>query len=168
MNTVNGNPQLHNPKDPVSGFAGIPRNMTGIAEHMLRGGYETSMFGKWDAGMATPDHTPRGRGYQTSLNYYHHVNDAWTSVAWSDKTCAGQDIIDLWATDGPATGVNNAASANCTQENQTGCVYEDQLFTDRVMSAIQHVNHTLYITPRPLSKMVPKHLDLRRVFHPKQ
>ena len=35
------------------------------------------MYGKWDAGMATPQHIPRGRGYQHSLVYYHHVNDAW-------------------------------------------------------------------------------------------
>ena len=26
--------------------------------------------GKWDAGMATPKHTPQGRGYETSLNYF--------------------------------------------------------------------------------------------------
>ena len=29
VNTQNGAPQLHNPADTVSGFAGIPRNMTG-------------------------------------------------------------------------------------------------------------------------------------------
>ena len=27
------------------------------------------MAGKWDAGMATPDHTPHGRGYQSELTY---------------------------------------------------------------------------------------------------
>ena len=41
-------------------------------------GYRTAMFGKWDTGMATPDHTPRGRGYQRALNYYHHCNDYWS------------------------------------------------------------------------------------------
>ena len=51
--------------------------MTGIAEHMLRAGYSTHMYGKWDAGMATYEHTPLGRGYQESLVYFHHVNDAW-------------------------------------------------------------------------------------------
>ena len=34
--------------------------------------------GKWDAGMATPDHTPRGRGYHSALNYFHHCNDYWS------------------------------------------------------------------------------------------
>ena len=31
-------------------------------QHMLRAGYETHMYGKWDCGMATPDHIPLGRG----------------------------------------------------------------------------------------------------------
>eukprot|EP00409_Alexandrium_fundyense_P001372 CAMPEP_0185912204 /NCGR_PEP_ID=MMETSP0196C-20130402/37363_1 /TAXON_ID=2932 /ORGANISM="Alexandrium fundyense, Strain CCMP1719" /LENGTH=45 /DNA_ID= /DNA_START= /DNA_END= /DNA_ORIENTATION= len=42
--------QVHNPSDPISGFAEVPRNMTGIAEHLSRAGYETHMYGKWHAG----------------------------------------------------------------------------------------------------------------------
>ena len=34
--------------------------------------------GKWDAGMATPKHTPQGRGYETSLNYFGHGNWMYT------------------------------------------------------------------------------------------
>jgi len=30
-----------------------------------------------DAGMATFDHTPLGRGYDSSLHYFHHANDYW-------------------------------------------------------------------------------------------
>jgi arylsulfatase I/J len=47
--------------------------MTGIATKMKAAGYATHMAGKWDAGMATQDHTPQGRGYDTSLNYFHHA-----------------------------------------------------------------------------------------------
>ena len=32
---------MYNPKDPVSGYAGIPRNMTGIASKMKEAGYAT-------------------------------------------------------------------------------------------------------------------------------
>ena len=46
VNTVNGAPDLRNPANPDTGWAGIPRNMTGIAEHMLRAGYSTHMYGK--------------------------------------------------------------------------------------------------------------------------
>jgi arylsulfatase A-like enzyme len=59
---------------------GIPRNMTGMATKLASAGYATHMVGKWDAGMATPDHTPYGRGYRTSLNYFNHCNDYWTST----------------------------------------------------------------------------------------
>jgi hypothetical protein len=62
----------------MSGFAAIPRNMTGMATKMAAAGYKTAAFGKWDAGMATPDHTPHGRGYMTALNYFHHCNDYWS------------------------------------------------------------------------------------------
>jgi hypothetical protein len=34
----------------------------------------THYTGKWDCGMATEAHTPRGRGYDTSLFYFHHDN----------------------------------------------------------------------------------------------
>ena len=42
---------------------------------MQRAGYATHFAGKWDVGMATPDHTPAGRGYQSSLSYFHHSGD---------------------------------------------------------------------------------------------
>ena len=35
-----------NPADPVSGFSGIPRNMTGIAEKLAGAGYATVATGK--------------------------------------------------------------------------------------------------------------------------
>ena len=75
---------------------------------MQGAGYETHMYGKWDAGMATPEHTPHGRGYEHSLVYYHHTNDAWTMVAWSEKQCSGMDVTDLWMDERPAHGLNNS------------------------------------------------------------
>merc|ERR1719337_791507 len=72
VNPLNAAPDISNPQDPVSGFAAIPRNMTGIASKLAAAGYKTAAFGKWDAGMATPDHTPHGRGYHTALTYFHH------------------------------------------------------------------------------------------------
>ena len=41
VNNKNIDMTAFNPKDPVSGFAGIPRNMTGMAEHLKKGGYST-------------------------------------------------------------------------------------------------------------------------------
>ena len=33
--------------------------------------------GKWDVGLATPEHTPIGRGYESFVGYYAHANDYW-------------------------------------------------------------------------------------------
>ena len=75
VNVQNLGPRNHNPADSVSGYSGIPRNMTGIATLLQTKGYRTHFAGKWDNGMATFDHTPFGRGYDTSLFYFHHMND---------------------------------------------------------------------------------------------
>ena len=40
VNPLNQDPQISNTDDPVSGFAGIPRNMTGIATKMVAAGCE--------------------------------------------------------------------------------------------------------------------------------
>ena len=53
-------PTYYNPKYPASGYQGIPRNMTVIAEKLKEAGYATHQVGKWDAGMATPMHIPSG------------------------------------------------------------------------------------------------------------
>ena len=47
VNPLNVAPDIHNPLDPVSGFAAIPRNMTGIGTKMSAAGYKTFMAGKW-------------------------------------------------------------------------------------------------------------------------
>ena len=75
VNVINAAPEVSNPLDPVAGYAGMARNMTGIAEVMKRGGYKTHFAGKWDVGMATGEHTPVGRGYDTTLHYYDHVRE---------------------------------------------------------------------------------------------
>lgn len=57
LNDPNGN---YNLDDPVSGFSGIPRNMTVIAEKLAGVNYSTIYLGKWHVGLATPQHTPKG------------------------------------------------------------------------------------------------------------
>ena len=77
VNSVNTGVTFWNPEDNVSGFAGIPANMTGLAEKMQHAGYRTHLVGKWDVGMAMPLHTPLGKGYDSWLGYFQHANDYW-------------------------------------------------------------------------------------------
>ena len=124
--------------------------------------------------MATPDHTPKGRGYDrcgacdamsshrpllfarpvhlcsparlsaaSSLHYFHHANDYWSSVAGNCPVPSGGNqtygVVDLWqnanGVEGPARGLNN--TKNCTQAHQDGCKYEDEIFAEGVLSLIE-------------------------------
>lgn len=140
VNVLNSPLSQHNPNDRVGGYMGVPRNMTGIAEKLKSANYSTGMWGKWDSGMAVEAQTPRGRGYDTSLVYLSAANDYWQN-AYINKPCAyptSSDNFtarDLWSNAAPARGINN--SVLCSQANQgSGCVYEDALFTARVLDAI--------------------------------
>mmetsp|Transcript_134114 Transcript_134114/g.267624 ORF Transcript_134114/g.267624 Transcript_134114/m.267624 type:complete len:539 (+) Transcript_134114:63-1679(+) len=124
---ANDHNEAYNPTDPDSGFAGIPRNMTGMAEKMRQGGYRTHMTGKWDAGMATWDHTPMGRGYETWLGYYHHANDYWTQQFTSGGPSGCGPLVDLWNTTGPARHLN-------------GTAYEEEIFTSNTLDVIERHN----------------------------
>jgi len=124
---VNDDPNMVNPKDPVSGFSGIPRNMTGIASKLREAGYRTHATGKWDAGMATWDHTPMGRGYETWFGYYHHANDYWTQQVASSGPVACGPMVDLWNTTGPALDKN-------------GTAYEEEMFTNNTLHILDQHN----------------------------
>ena len=123
VNDLNLAPVNYNPDDPVSGFSAIPRNMTGIAKKMKGAGYATHQVGKWDAGMATPDHTPKGRGFDTSFGYFHHANDYYKETAGD---CNKTSIVDLWEIDRPAHGINGTGPDN----------YEEGLFKERLLSVV--------------------------------
>eukprot|EP01064_Diplonema_japonicum_P010618 TRINITY_DN1785_c0_g1_i1.p1 TRINITY_DN1785_c0_g1~~TRINITY_DN1785_c0_g1_i1.p1 ORF type:complete len:532 (+),score=127.75 TRINITY_DN1785_c0_g1_i1:635-2230(+) len=128
VNVENASPTVSNPADPVGGYAGIPVNMTTLAWKMRQAGYRAHMTGKWDAGMATPMHTPIGRGYESWLGYFHHANDYWTEKLPFQSTgtvdVCGNAFVDLWLNNGPALGMN-------------GTVYEEELFTNNTLNIIR-------------------------------
>ena len=122
VNDVNAH-GIYNPNDPMSGFAGIPRNMTGIAEKLNQAGYVSHMVGKWHAGDATFDHIPTGRGFNSSFGYLRAANDYYNETT---GFCNGTGIVDLWDTMQPAYGVNGTGTDN----------YEEALFHDRALEII--------------------------------
>ena len=142
---------IYNPDDPISGFAGIPRNMTGIAEKLNEAGYISHMVGKWHAGDATFDHIPTGRGFNTSFGYLRAANDYYTEQ--SGQICNGTNIVDLWDTLQPAYGVNGTGTDN----------YEESLFHDQVV----HILRT-HDTSKPLFLYYGAHLIHKPYQVPKQ
>ncbi|CAJ1416890.1 unnamed protein product [Effrenium voratum] len=114
---VHVNPELGN---ACADNTGIPYNMTGLAEKMKQGGYKTHFAGKWDAGMATPAHTPHGRGYDTSLNYFAHHNDYWSQANMGNCCENDQSIIDLWRTDRGAADVNGTDFSEFLYQKELG------------------------------------------------
>ena len=135
VNDENTGVQNYNPKDPISGFGGIPRNMTSIADKLREAGYATHMVGKWHAGMATPDHIPTGRGFDTSFGYFSGVNDYYTQTRLS---CNNTPIVDLWKNYKPAIGDNSTD-------------YEEAMFKRHVMSIIENhdTSHPLFLYYAP-------------------
>ena len=166
VNVQNLDPVYANADDPVAGFAGIPRNMTGLGAVMAGAGYQTHFVGKWDVGMATPDHTPQGRGYGTSLAYFHHLNDYFTQQVFDTANseglseCGAVRPVDLWDGAAPARG-RNGSTPRCAGGQQEycfttddtpatayrecpphpvaegGCAYEDAVFEERVLEIVR-------------------------------
>ena len=122
-------------KSPERPDAGMPRNMTGLAEQLQALGYRTHYVGKWDVGMATSKHIPKGRGYETSLGYFEHKNDYWTQQCAQSACCPSNDsadensdiIFDLWDTDRPARDL-------------VGTDYEEFIFLRRMLQIIDQHN----------------------------
>ena len=167
VNDIDSSQSSYNPKDPVSGYTGIPRNMTVISAKMKEAGYATHQVGKWDAGMATPDHTPKGRGFDSSLNYFHHANDYFTET---EGSCNKTTIVDLWDTDKPASDLNGTGADH----------YEEALFRDRLLQIVSnhdpstplflyyapHIVHMPYQVPDKYLKKFDFIDDkLRQVYH---
>ena len=59
VNTGNDPLTLWNPADPVSGYAGIPINMTAIASKLAGVGYNTIQSGKWHVRNPHPNLRPQ-------------------------------------------------------------------------------------------------------------
>lgn len=85
-----------------------------------------------DAGMATPHHTPAGRGYKSALCYFHHANDYWSQhdpAGGKGAPCAEKIGVDLYDTAQPAWGLNTSIIHHNYRDNQA---YEEVTFHTRL------------------------------------
>lgn len=161
VNQQNVVPEVHNPEDPIGGYQGIPLNMTVFAEKLSMAGYDTSIVGKWDVGMATEGHSPAARGFDSWLGYWHHSNDYWTHT---EEKCSGRDVQDLWAMDQstgrnePATELENGPSCNAKSQGPAPgetCVYEEQVLVNEVL---RQINTHSSSSSKPLYLLYSMHL----------
>ena len=83
--------------------------------------------------MATRAQTPGGRGFTSSLGYFHSENDYFTQRR--AEGCSGKSYVDLWDGDHPARDLNATGPDGG---------YEERIFTDRALRTI--AAHPL---PRP-------------------
>jgi arylsulfatase B len=125
---------------PGSPTCGAPYDMGTIAEKLVEGGMVAHFVGKWDVGMATPTHTPHGRGYNSTLNYFGHGNYQWGMVEWGANKAGresghtpsadGANIRDFYDTDRPAW-----SQANRSRDEG---IYEEMIFRERLYSIVMH------------------------------
>ena len=81
--------------------------------------------------MATPLHTPEGRGYDSVLCYYSHKNDFWTMQ--SDQSSCSPAPIDLWQAN------KSVSPSGSPAYRLNGSMYEEQLFEQRLLRIVaQH------------------------------
>jgi arylsulfatase I/J len=81
--------------------------------------------------MATPFHTPEGRGYDTTLNYFTHKNDFWNMQ--SDQDACQQPVVDLWQAN------KSVSPAGSPAFGLNGTMYEELLFEKRLLRIV--TNH---------------------------
>jgi arylsulfatase I/J len=152
-------PSISNPADTESGWAGIPRSMTGIAKMLQQANYSSYAIGKWDAGMATPQHIPRGRGFSNSLVYFHHENDYFprrqggctVNTSDPDRPTEHLPCVDLWADDAPAHALNASS----------GDTYEEYIFKAEALRVIEShaaASNTNAELPHPLFLFYAAHV----------
>ena len=120
VNIYNDNPSLPG--------QGVPVNMTMLPRKLKQSGYACHFVGKWHIGMASASmQTPRARGFDTSLAYFHSTNNYYdqTNDGVHHSGCgAVPGAVDLYDTDGPAYGLNGSA-------------YEERIFGARAVRLIR-------------------------------
>ena len=131
--------------------SGIPRNMTCIAEKMVAAGYTTHIVGKWDAGMASFEHTPEYRGYNTSLIYFGHLNDYYTKYTINtvcNSIFKKTNFIDFWHSNN-TNKINQSLNYNepfydikFNNKSEYKTMYEEYIFSQNIYQIIDSYNNS--------------------------
>ena len=115
---------------------------------MATAGVRSHVVGKWDAGVASPDHTPEGRGFSSSLVYFEHMVDSFSQRVFPGGTACtlygagGANISDLWDSGAPSRTLN-------------GTAFIEQLHADRIHSILDAASP---LTGAPLFLLYTPHI----------
>ena len=143
----------------------LPLNLRTIADRLSEdGGWKTSAFGKWDAGMTTWGSTPTCRGFQRFNGFYSAASDYWTHMVGP-----GFDYHDDFAIDAGAV-------QHYTTHRITSSVEEwirKVLLENSSVSTFAYVAHEavhgplevpLHYVQGPCEELIPADRPTRRIY----
>lgn len=131
------------------GYNGIPPNFTTLATKLkMDAGYKTHLVGKADGlGMATPQHVPLGRGFDSWVGYYNHANDMWDYSIGMSSTAApppcllNRKIYDLYGPGDHGYYLSDTDANVQNLQSSTGKgVYEEDIFLQRALKVVEEHN----------------------------
>jgi len=103
VNYKNNGAMAWNSTNKVSGYGGVPPNMTLIGTKMKEAGYKTAYSGKWDVGFASLGQMPYYNGFDKFFGYLQHAN-SYCSAKTPFQALGAVDVcqsrfFDLWTQD---------------------------------------------------------------------
>ena len=117
--------------------------------------YSTHYVGKWDVGMATPKHTPYGRGYDTSLNYFEHKNDYYTQQCLQSVCCSTTLLHSNEYTN--QTNTDQSTTPSSTANSATKRKIYDFWDTDKPARELVETDYEEFIFQRRIFEIIDKH-----------
>ena len=104
----------HNDDQRIPG-AGIPVGMTTLPQKLRDGGYSTHHIGKWHVGFASANHTPMGRGFDTSIGYLWAYNGYLHG--WAEEGCEEFPGTVTYPNNANGTIPTPPTTARCTEKS---------------------------------------------------
>lgn len=99
--------------------AAMHPNFTTVADVLRsRAGYSTHQFGKWHLGLAKPEFTPLGRGFDSHLGYLSGSERHFTHMKGAEEcqtgpnNCTATCAVDFWGDSSPGVGFDGMYSVN--------------------------------------------------------
>jgi len=130
VNYKNNGAMAWNATNKVSGYGGVPPNMTLMGTKMKAAGYKTAYTGKWDVGFASLGQMPYYNGFDTFLGYLQHAN-SYCSTKTPFQALGAVDVCqsrfyDFWEMDKDGHRPSKLA----------GTAYEEEFFLQKSLDVI--------------------------------